>query len=264
MPDQAAPENGAREQLTPTRAVRTALPSPVGQLAALRSAPERPKGTVLLLPGYTGSKEDFAPILDPLAAAGYRAIAVDLPGQFESPGPDEETAYAPLALGIVCAAVIAHLAADGPVVLLGHSFGGLVARGAALAGAPIAGLILLCTGPAALPAGQRLDSVRAGEPIIRAHGKAAVYDSTVAVGRADRRVVPPDVEELSGAGFSHRPRPACWAWARLYRTNPTGWTGCDECSRPAGPPLRSSPDGPTTPGRSSSNATWHCGWAPMC
>jgi pimeloyl-ACP methyl ester carboxylesterase len=38
--------------------------------------------------------------------------------------------------------------------------------------------------------------LRAGEPIFRAHGKAAVYDSTVAVGRAARKHVPADVSEL--------------------------------------------------------------------
>ena len=155
---------------------------------------------MLLLPGYTGSKEDFAPILDPLCANGFRAVAIDLPGQFESPGPDDEAAYTPLALGAVCAAVAADLAPTGPLVLLGHSFGGLVARGAVLAAhrppSPIAGLILLDSGPAAFSYGQRYDALRAGEPLLRAHGKEAVYDSTVAIGRAARKTVPPDVAAL--------------------------------------------------------------------
>src|SRR4249919_2471464 len=127
-----------REQLTPTTAVRTTRASPAGPLAALDTHPDddgsSTAGTVLLLPGYTGSKEDFAPILDPLAANGFRAVAIDLPGQYESPGPDDEAAYAPMALGAVCAVVARDLAAGGRLVLLGHSFGGLVARGAALAG----------------------------------------------------------------------------------------------------------------------------------
>ena len=63
---------------------------------------------MLLLPGYTGSKEDFSPILDPLAADGFRAIAVDLPGQFESEGPDDESDYEPMRLGAVVADVIAR------------------------------------------------------------------------------------------------------------------------------------------------------------
>lgn len=185
-----------REQLTPTTAAAVRLPSPAGPLAALDADPVDRVGTILLLPGYTGSKEDFAPILDPLAAAGFRAVAIDLPGQYESPGPADEADYGPLPLGAVCASVAAELAEAGPVVLLGHSYGGLVARGAVLAGAPVAGLILLCSGPKALPDGQRRESLLAGEPVLRAHGLAAVYEGTVAVGRAARKQVPAEVAEL--------------------------------------------------------------------
>jgi pimeloyl-ACP methyl ester carboxylesterase len=190
------PVSSAREQLTPTSAARTTLAGALGKLAALRADAEPAVGTVLLLPGYTGSKEDFSPILDPLAEGGFTALAIDLPGQFESEGPDDEDAYAPLRLGAVVADVIPELAHFGPVVLLGHSFGGLVARGAVLSGAPVSGLILLCSGPAAFRSGDRLDSLRAGEPIIREHGKVAVYDSTVATGRAARKIVPAEVAEL--------------------------------------------------------------------
>ena len=195
------PVYSPREQLTPTTAVRTQVASRYGQLAALRADAERAVGTVLLLPGYTGSKEDFSPILDALAAAEFGALTVDLPGQFESEGPDDESEYEPMRLGAVIADVIAELAPGGPVLLLGHSFGGLVARGAVLSGAPVAGLILLCSGPAAFRTGERLESLRVGEPIMRAHGKRAVYDSTVATGRAARKVVPADVAELMRRRF---------------------------------------------------------------
>jgi len=190
------PLPASRAQLTPTSAVRATVPSRYGQLAGLRANAEHAAGTVLLLPGYTGSKEDFTPILDPLAAAGFDALAIDLPGQFESQGPDDEGQYTPERLGAVVADVLVELARSGPVVLLGHSFGGLVARGAVLSGAPAAGLILLCSGPAAFRSGERLDGLRAGGPILRTHGKSVVYDSTVATGRAARKVVPPDVAEL--------------------------------------------------------------------
>ena len=190
-----------REQLTATSAARVTIPAPTGPLAALDADPGGSTGTLLLVPGYTGSKEDFAPILDPLAAAGYRAVAIDLPGQYESPGGDDETAYTATELGVVCASVVADLTDAGPVVLLGHSFGGLVARGAVLAGAPVSGLILLCSGPSALPAGQRRDSLVTGEPLLRAHGLEAVYDGTVAVGRAERKQVAADVAALLRARF---------------------------------------------------------------
>jgi len=178
------------DQLTPTAAVRTDLRGALGSIAALDTGKAAAgTGTVLLLPGYTGSKQDFVPILDPLRDSGFRAVAIDLPGQYESAGPDDEAAYAPLALGEVIAGVTADLAEQGPVVLLGHSFGGLVARGAVLAGAPVAGLVLLCSGPAAFHSGQRLESLRAGDPVLRGQGKAVVYDGTVAVGRAERKVL---------------------------------------------------------------------------
>ena len=141
--------HGVPSQISPHRAERIDLPVPDGHLAALRIAP---RGTglgavALLVPGYTGSKEDFAPLLDPLAAAGLHAVAVDLPGQYESPGPDRESDHLPDPLGRTLAALVTDLAARHRVLLLGHSFGGLVARGAALAGAPISGLTLLGSGP---------------------------------------------------------------------------------------------------------------------
>lgn len=212
-----------QEQLTPNGARRCTLQSPVGPLAALDAdpGPGQPMiGTVLLLPGYTGSKEDFAPILDPLCGNGFRAVAIDLPGQFESPGPDDESAYTPLALGAVSAAVAADLSPTGPLVLLGHSFGGLVARGAVLAGARVDGLILLDSGPAAFTYGQRYESLRAGGPLLRAHGKEVVYDSTVAVGRAARKTVPPDVAALLRRRFLESSRAGLLGMGTALQSEP--------------------------------------------
>ena len=105
-------------------------------------------GTALLVPGYTGSKEDFIAILGQLAAAGRRVIAVDQRGQYETAGPDDPDAYDLRELG----ADIAALAdATQAAHLLGHSFGGLVAREAVLGGCSPASLTLLSSGPAALP-----------------------------------------------------------------------------------------------------------------
>ena len=90
------------DQLTPTSAVRGRIHTNAGSLAALTASPADgavAAPVVLLVPGYTGSKEDFAPLLDPLARAGFAAVAIDQPGQYESPGPEEETGYAPAVLG---------------------------------------------------------------------------------------------------------------------------------------------------------------------
>jgi pimeloyl-ACP methyl ester carboxylesterase len=117
-------------------------------LDALPAAGPCELGTALLVPGYTGSKEDFTALLGPLAAAGRRVIAVDLRGQYQTPGPDDPEAYNPRELGADIAALCAE---TGTVHLLGHSFGGLVVRAAVLAGATPASLTLLSSGPAALP-----------------------------------------------------------------------------------------------------------------
>lgn len=169
----------APSQLSTHDGTRIDLPGGYGPIAALRGADPpgaEPAATVLLLPGYTGSKEDFAPLLDEFSSSGLRAIAIDLPGQYESCGPDDEHAYLPGALGEVIAGLVNSPAVPDPVVLLGHSYGGLVARGAVLAGADIAGLTLLDSGPGNLPEGMRRDALLAGEPLMRSHGAAAVYD----------------------------------------------------------------------------------------
>jgi pimeloyl-ACP methyl ester carboxylesterase len=160
--------------MSPHGAERVDLQARYGPVAALRRRavePSEPRPTALLVPGYTGSKEDFAPLLDPIATAGFEAIAIDLPGQYESGGPDDESAYLPAALGAVLAELVGKLAAEGgPVMLLGHSFGGLVARAAVLAGAPTAGLTLMDTGPSELPDGLRRQLLDLGEPAMREHG----------------------------------------------------------------------------------------------
>jgi pimeloyl-ACP methyl ester carboxylesterase len=171
----SAPTRPMAEQLTPNRAARVELPTPHGPVAALAAQPNGADlgATVLLLPGYTGSKEDFAPLVDPLLDAGLGVVAVDLPGQYESGGPDDERAYLPAALGPVVAGLVSRLSPR-RVVLLGHSFGGLVARSAVLHGAAVSGLVLLCSGPGELPPGLRRSMLELGEPIMRQQGITAV------------------------------------------------------------------------------------------
>ena len=123
-----------------------------------------------------GSKEDFVPVLDPLRHRGFRAVAVDLPGQYESAGPDDEDAYSVDSLGEVVAALVTNLSAgDADVVLLGHSFGGLVTRAAVIGGAPVVGLISLCSGSGALTYGARVEALAVGAPLLREQGVAAAW-----------------------------------------------------------------------------------------
>ncbi|MFE7773852.1 alpha/beta fold hydrolase [Streptomyces sp. NPDC057445] len=112
------------------------------------------KGTAMLLPGYTGSKEDFIAMLEPLASAGYRAVAVDGRGQYESEGPAAQEAYAQseLALDVLAQAE----AVGGRLHLVGHSLGGQIARAAVLLDAdPFVTLTLISSGPARITPSQQ-------------------------------------------------------------------------------------------------------------
>lgn len=139
----------------PACARRARLSTSRGEFAVLDARPAgTPRGTALLLPGYTGSKEDFIAMLEPLTAAGYRAVAVDGRGQYESDGPDEEAAYAQEALA---ADVLAQAAAlGGRVHLVGHSLGGQIARAAVLLDpSPFVTFTPVSSGPAEVSPDQR-------------------------------------------------------------------------------------------------------------
>ncbi len=112
------------------------------------------RGVALLLPGCTGSKEDFTLVHEPLAARGYRTVAVDGRGQYESDGPaDDESAYAQEELA---RDVLAQADAVGaPVHLVGHSLGGQIARAAVLLDhSPFRSLTLVSSGPARISVSQ--------------------------------------------------------------------------------------------------------------
>jgi pimeloyl-ACP methyl ester carboxylesterase len=222
QPPPSAPGPADPAQLTPHRARRVELPGRDAPIAALRgTAAGADTGlTALLLPGFTGSKEDFAPLLDPIADAGIEPVAVDLPGQNESGGPDGEAGYQPAALGAVIAELAGKLSAEGRrIVLLGHSYGGLVARGAVLADAPVVGLTLLDSGPGQLPDGNRRTLIDLGEPLLREQGMAAVQLLR---------------EQADGAGPGWADRPAAltaFLRDRFLRTRPEHLLGVGEALR---------------------------------
>ena len=166
---------------------KTFIETSTGPIAALRGDAEgRP---VLLLPGYTGSKEDFAPLFAPLTDAGYAVTAIDLPGQFESPGPADPTTYTPRQLGATVHEVASHLGES--VHIVGHSFGGLVARATVIA-APqgFASVTLMCSGPAGL-GGPRAAVIQYLEPVLASAGIAAVYAAAESIARAQPGYVAP-------------------------------------------------------------------------
>lgn len=144
----------------PPLVTRVGIQTPRGEFATLTAEPAsgvRERDPALLVPGYTGSKEDFLAILESLAGAGRLVVAMDMRGQYQSAPAPTKSGYALDELAADLIALAAAIAGDrGRVHLLGHSFGGLIARQATLA-APrsFLSLTLLGSGPAAI------DGVRA-------------------------------------------------------------------------------------------------------
>jgi pimeloyl-ACP methyl ester carboxylesterase len=163
-------------QVLPIAASHRYLSTPTGPLAALDTHPEDTPGsrpTAVFVPGYTGSKEDFGPLFGPLTEAGWRAVAYDQRGQYQSPGAADPAGYAVAALGRELLAVVEAL---GPAVhVVGHSFGGLVARSAVIDRPELfTSVTLLDSGPGALD-GPRKERMEQLEPVFDHGGTRAVY-----------------------------------------------------------------------------------------
>ncbi len=141
---------------------RTTIRTTRGAFAALEAVPASgvcERDAALLVPGYTGSKEDFIAILDLLADRSRQVVAIDMRGQFETEGAREPGGYAAAALG---ADILAVMNETGARHLVGHSYGGLIGRETVL-GEPDAGFAsftLMSSGPAALT-GPRAGELRA-------------------------------------------------------------------------------------------------------
>ncbi|MBT2208525.1 MULTISPECIES: alpha/beta fold hydrolase [Actinomadura] len=156
---------------------RTTVETSRGAFAALEALPGSgvtERYPALLVPGYTGSKEDFLAVLQTLAASGRRVLAIDLRGQYESDGPEDPSAYARAALGGDVAAIAATLGPD-PVHLVGHSFGGLVVREAILSEeVRPASSTLMSSGPAGVT-GQAAAKARALRDALPDLGMPAIW-----------------------------------------------------------------------------------------
>lgn len=208
----------------PQGAKRITLHTARGDFAAVEAMPATgvcERYPALLVPGFTGSKEDFLPILRQLAGPGRRVVAIDLRGQYETPGTHDRDSYRLAEQGADVGAIAARLLDDGTgsattagLHLLGHSFGGLVARETVLAkAADICSLTLMSSGPGKLstPAADVLSAIL--EPLRGLAGKQLaaqvrrLWELQLAQ-QAAADGTPPDIIDFLGR--------------RMLRSNPDG------------------------------------------
>jgi len=113
--------------------------------------PSEHKADVVLVHGFTGSKEDFNLIGPLLADQGYRVLTFDNRGQHESAHSAREDAYQVHSLARDVIELAREFGLQRPH-LLGHSFGGLVAQRALVESPETwASLTIFCSGPHWIP-----------------------------------------------------------------------------------------------------------------
>jgi pimeloyl-ACP methyl ester carboxylesterase len=158
------PVSTLRSLHLPEQVRSTTLMTERGEFAVLVAQPAlgvSHRKPALLIPGYTGSKENFLPVLEPLAAAGRTVVAIDIRGQYQSPAAPDRAGYSPSALAadVLTVADAVGREAEG-VHLVGHSLGGLIAREAVLQrSSGFMSVTLLGSGPSAI-GGQRAEALR--------------------------------------------------------------------------------------------------------
>lgn len=107
------------------------IDAPSGRLATLAMG-DAGHPRVVMVPGVTGSKEDFVLMLPLLAAAGYRAESYDMAGQYQSADAGPENLHPPqkhYSHELFVADLIAVLEhGTTPTHVLGYSFAGTVAQ----------------------------------------------------------------------------------------------------------------------------------------
>lgn len=117
--------------IPPAGSVASRFAAPSGELAVVSLGdPRDPR--VVLVPGVSGSKEDFVLVMPVLAASGYYVQSYDLAGNYESadaaPPAAEDGSPSHYSYQLFADDLIAFLASGAPAHLLGYSFAGTIAE----------------------------------------------------------------------------------------------------------------------------------------
>ena len=196
--------------------VASRFASPSGSLAVVSLGdPAHPR--VVLVPGVSGSKEDFVLMLPVLAEAGYFVQAFDMAGQFESgaagPAPGRRYDY-----DLFADDLIAFLENGAPAHLLGYSFAGTIAQ-LALVRRPdlVRSLTLLATPP---EPGNGFRGVRGLGPFtFLAGGRVGAALMTWGI-RTNKNPVPPLRLDFVRMRFEHTSRRSMEDIIRLMKRAP--------------------------------------------
>ncbi|MGW2487005.1 alpha/beta fold hydrolase [Streptomyces sp. NPDC001606] len=219
-PDTFVPPPGARAySLRTARGEFAVVDAPV-------AAGVEPRGVALLLPGFTGSKEDFNPLHVPLAERGYRTVAVDGRGQYESDGPEhDESAYAQAELARDVLALAEVLGQ--PVHLLGHSLGGQISRAAVLLDhTPFLSLTLMSSGPAQISEPQQ-ERVKLLQDALAVMTMTEVWDALQAMETPEET----ETREIEGGLEDREDLRRRWLGTRPAQLLATGRQLCTEPDR---------------------------------
>ncbi|MCC5475219.1 alpha/beta hydrolase [Streptomyces barringtoniae] len=181
MPPETTPEGPTPAPKTPAPAHRL-VPSPAGRLHLV----EQGRGPlVLLVHGFPESWYSWRHQLPALAAAGYRAVAVDVRGYGRSSKPAAVDAYRMVELVADNVAVVEALGEEAAVVV-GHDWGAAIAATSALTRPDVFRAVALLGVPYTPPGGPRPSEVFA-----RMGGEEEFYVSYFQQpGRAEAEIEP--------------------------------------------------------------------------
>jgi pimeloyl-ACP methyl ester carboxylesterase len=125
------------------------------ELATVLFEPDTHIDDVVLVHGFTGSKEDFTEIAELMAQSGYRVLTFDNRGQYESSHSKRADGYSMQSIGKDVIELARSFGLNKPH-LLGHSFGGLISQEAVIQAPQVwRSLTMMCSGPAGQPGWKR-------------------------------------------------------------------------------------------------------------